>query len=243
MKLDMKNLFLFLVTILFFQSCKITTSLEIDDYCNFENELIPKIIPYTKIDSWSCYSYIRPWDIFTEYAESSLKEMGYLIYNAGYDTIIIFNDISHKFEIYCNLCEDIPYFIFLAYNKNNNVKIIDENCELRKFIGYIDNIQEAVLVLLSHKSSYYPAISDYIIEGSASLEFKKTRKFFYFPVDYNSIPSNPNRDVFLNVVNRDYKYVCKVSRFTQEVVILKYKPRFRRFIIGDFKNTTNSIPQ
>lgn len=236
----------FLVVTVFFQSCKISKSLIIDDYYLFERELIPKIIPYSKIDSWTYYSDIEPW-YFDKCVGCSFKEMGKLFFNSGPDTLRLFPNKNQKWEIKSNLhYGDIYGFVVIAYKKNDSIKIIDERHELSEFIGYIDNIQEAVLVLRSNNSSYYSAITNFTKGGSALLEYKKTRKYIYFPVDFDPdrfrwSSSILNNDAPLKGVERDYKYICRVDRYSQDIQILEYESINQRFVIRGFENSANPI--
>lgn len=136
------------------------------------NKLIELIKPNKEYSYWE---YVK----FTPDIQNNQKE---IIRKCG-DTLIRNNYTFHSPESgFFPGCLPSTCFSYIAYIENDDVKYVTDEIELKKFIGRVDNIGEAILI-----SEIYDLWFD--LKEKKAGSFKKTNNGFeLYMMKYNGCP-------------------------------------------------------
>jgi hypothetical protein len=106
-----------------------------NEYQN-RNKLIEHINPNKEYAYWE-YVFFVP-DLYNS-QEDIIKKSGNISIKNNYT-------FNHPEKGFFNECEPGSCFSYIAYIENDRVHYITDEVELKKFIGKIDNIEEAILI-------------------------------------------------------------------------------------------------
>ena len=136
--------------------------------------LIEKIIPNTNYLYWEC--------VFKDF-DNEYERGHVIVYNGDkllYSKIAKTINSNFGFFIECHPGACFTYIVGVRANKT--VDTIDSEDKLKKFIGYIDNIEE---VILSVKLNGYWFDSDTIVGGAYK---ERKNDYLLYLLDYSSTP-------------------------------------------------------